>query len=120
MSFALRSRLSLSLVILPAFSFLLGACGGGANSSGGDISTDPATIAKGEASFIRNCSGCHNFRQDGIGPQLAGATDQVSSDWMRRFIKNPQQVISSGDQQAGVLHDNYIVVMPSFANLDDS
>lgn len=120
MSFAFRSRLSLSLVILPAFSFLLGACGGGANSSGGDISTDPATIARGEASFVRNCSGCHNFRQDGIGPQLAGVTTQVSADWIRQFIKNPQQVISSGDKQASALHDKYKVVMPPFSNLNDS
>ncbi len=120
MSFAFRSRLSLSLVVLPVLSFLLGSCGGGSNSSGGDISTDPATIARGEASFVRNCSGCHNFRQDGIGPQLAGVTTQVSADWIRQFIKNPQQVISSGDKQASALHDKYKVVMPPFSNLNDS
>ena len=83
------------------------------------IPTDSATIVAGEASFIQNCSGCHNFRQDGIGPQLGGLTTKVSADWIQHFVKNPQQIISSGDERAVQLFNRYKVVMPSFAGLKD-
>lgn len=111
MAFAFRPRL---LPFLTAC--LLTACHGG--SSGNDAPPDPATIAKGEASFTRNCSGCHNFRQDAIGPQLSGLT--ASSQWIRDFIRDPQKLLSSGDSQARRLHEKFKAVMPSFASLDDS
>ena len=77
------------------------------------ISTDPAIIAKGESFFNKNCSGCHNFRQDGIGPQLSGLTTDVSAEWIQQFITNPQQVILSGDERAAQLIKKYKTVMPS-------
>src|SRR5882724_1948095 len=40
-----------------------------------NIDTDSLVIAKGETLFKQNCSACHNFRQDAIGPQLAGVTE---------------------------------------------
>jgi cytochrome c2 len=40
---------------------------------------DSAKIAKGEATFNQYCIGCHNFRQDGIGPQLGGLTAKVAA-----------------------------------------
>jgi len=83
------------------------------------ISADSATIAAGEASFNKNCSGCHNFRHDGIGPQLGGITTEVNADWIQHFIKNPQQVISSGDERAQQLFNKYKkTVMPSCATLE--
>ncbi len=83
------------------------------------ISDDPTLIAKGEILFNQQCSGCHNFRQDGIGPQLAGITQKESLHWLTSFIKNPQQVINSGDTTAVALYKNYKVVMPSFSALTD-
>ena len=66
-------------VILSAVLFLacLNACNSGTATNKKSISTDPATIAKGEASFNQYCSGCHNFKQDGIGPQLGGLSTPV-------------------------------------------
>src|SRR3954453_7289156 len=87
------------------------SCNSG-NSSANDISADSVTIAKGETSFNQNCSGCHNFRQDGIGPQLSGITTKVSPTWIEHFIKDPQQTISSGDEHAKQLFAKYKVVMP--------
>lgn len=81
------------------------------------ISEDPSIIAQGESSFNKNCSGCHNFRQDGIGPQLSGLTTTTSVDWIQHFITNPQQVISAGDERATQLIKKYKVVMPSFSAL---
>jgi glucose/arabinose dehydrogenase/mono/diheme cytochrome c family protein len=80
---------------------------------------DSATIARGEAIFKQSCSGCHNFRQDGIGPQLGGLTTLVSKQWIARFINNPQKVINSGDKRAVELFKKYKVVMPSFTALKE-
>jgi glucose/arabinose dehydrogenase len=95
------------------------ACDSGA-ASGKGISGDSATIAKGEVSFNKNCSGCHNFRQDGIGPKLSGLTEQVSADWIHQFIKNPKQAINDRDKRAEQLYNKYKVVMPSFETLSDN
>ncbi len=83
------------------------------------ISSDPATIAKGEVSFIQYCSGCHNFRQDGIGPQLGGLTTEVSADWIQHFIRDSKKMIESGDERAQQLFKKYRTVMPPFAALKD-
>lgn len=83
------------------------------------ISSDPSIIAKGESSFTKNCSGCHNFRQEGIGPQLSGITEEASVEWIQNFIKNPKQVIESGDQRAQMLIKKYRVLMPSFTTYSD-
>lgn len=96
------------------------SCNSGASVDNSSISTDSATIATGEASFNNHCSSCHNFRNDGIGPQLGGVTTEVSVDWIQNFIKNSQQVISSGDKRALQLFNQYKkAVMPSFAAIKD-
>ncbi|MEJ7681978.1 MAG: cytochrome c [Segetibacter sp.] len=109
------------IVILSAVLLLLyfNACNSGRSAGNSSISSDSATIAKGEASFNQHCSGCHNFRQDGIGPQLGGLTTKASADWIQHFIKDPQKVINSGDQHAQQLYKKYKVMMPSFAALTD-
>lgn len=90
--------------------------GSGKNS----IATDSVTIATGDFSFNKNCSGCHNFRQDGIGPQLSGVTKKFNKDWLLGFIKNSQQVIRSGDTTAVQLFNRYKkAVMPSFEGLGE-
>lgn len=75
---------------------------------------DSAKIEKGETLFNQNCIGCHNFRQDGTGPQLGGLTTQVPATWIEHFIQDPQKIIRSGDKRAQQLYKKYKVVMPSF------
>ncbi len=109
--------------LLGLIAFLLWSCLNSCNSANSSdkitISSDSATIAKGEKSFYYNCSSCHNFKQDGIGPQLGGITEKVSADWIESFIKNPQIAIASGDKRANELIKKYKVVMPSFDALQD-
>ncbi len=108
------------LLIIPgAFLILLyfASCNSGTSVDHSSIATDSVTIAVGEIAFNQHCSGCHNFRQDDIGPQLGGLTTEVSADWIEHFIKNPQQIITSGDKRAQELFKKYKVVMPSFASL---
>jgi glucose/arabinose dehydrogenase/mono/diheme cytochrome c family protein len=105
--------------MISLLAFFISSCGAGSGADK-EITTDSAVIAHGEAVFSQHCSGCHNFRQDGIGPQLGGVTRRLSADRIRRFIKDPGAVIASGDEPARQLHDRYKTVMPSFASLGDS
>jgi glucose/arabinose dehydrogenase/cytochrome c2 len=107
------------LIILTTLLFLyLVSCKPGA-SNNDSIASDSATIAAGEKSFNINCSGCHNFRQDAIGPQLSGLTNNISADWIENFIKDPQQLINSKDTHAVQLHEKYKTIMPSFSWLKE-
>ena len=84
------------------------------------ISTDPSKIASGEIVFNTYCSGCHNFRQKGIGPQLSNITTIESAEWIYNFIKDPQSILRSGDKHAQELYHEYKTAMPSFNTLNDS
>src|SRR5882724_8477111 len=92
------------------------SCRSGNTPDTSSNATDSATIAMGEASFIQKCSGCHNFRQDGIGPQLGGITNEVSVDWIQLFMMDPKKIIESGDERAQKLFKQFHAVMPSFAS----
>lgn len=83
------------------------------------ISTDPAVIAKGEAAFSQNCSSCHGFKQDGIGPRLGGITQTASTDWIKSFIKDPKSKVESGDERGKRLVSRFKTIMPSFGHLSD-
>ena len=107
------------LISLAALLFLyMLSCKPG-TSSNDSIASDSLTIAAGEKSFNINCSGCHNFRQDAIGPQLSGLTNDISADCIENFIKDPQQLISSKDAHAVQLHEKYKTTMPSFSWLKE-
>ncbi|MEP7110576.1 MAG: PQQ-dependent sugar dehydrogenase [Ferruginibacter sp.] len=107
--------ISLAVLLLLYFT----SCNSGPALDTSSISTDTATIAKGEASFIQYCSSCHNFRQGSIGPQLGGLTDSVATGWIRHFIRDPMKIIESGDLRAQQLFKKYKVAMPSFAGFTD-
>ena len=98
--------------------FFFHSCGSGDNNKNA-IASDSASIASGESAFTKNCSGCHNFTQDGIGPQLAGLTDKVPAEWISRFVHDPKKTIDGGDERAKMLFDKYHTVMPSFSSLGD-
>ncbi|MCW3106566.1 MAG: c-type cytochrome [Segetibacter sp.] len=113
----IKNYLLISTAVLLLLSCV--ACNSSPSADNRSIAADSATIAKGEVSFNKNCSGCHNFRQDGIGPQLGGLTTKVSVAWIQHFIKDPQKVITSGDERGQQLYKKYKVFMPSFAVLKD-
>ena len=94
----MQKKIFASLIVL-SFLFYVCSCRSG-TSSNDSIASDSLTIAAGEKSFNINCSGCHNFRQDAIGPQLSGLTNDISADWIENFIKDPQQLINSKDAHA--------------------
>jgi mono/diheme cytochrome c family protein len=83
------------------------------------IPTDSLTIIAGQTLFTQNCGACHNFKEDGIGPQLGGLTKNVSSDWIKKFINDPKGIIESGDKRAKELFEKYKAIMPPFAQYSD-
>lgn len=99
--------------------YFLYSCNSNTSTRNNSISSDTAVIAKGKDLFNRNCVSCHVFSHDDIGPKLGGITTEVSTGWLLRFIKNPKQVISAGDQRADILFKKYKSVMPSFAFLKE-
>ncbi|GEO09067.1 PQQ-dependent sugar dehydrogenase [Segetibacter aerophilus] len=107
------------LIVLAAFLFRLLLIAGVPDSLDNWDAEDSTRVAKGESLFNQNCTGCHSFRQDGIGPNLGGLTAKVSPSWIERFIKNPQKTIKAGDKRGQQLLKKYKVVMPSFALKED-
>ena len=104
--------------IICALCFLLSFCNSKTSTSE-HLASDTAAIRRGQTIFAQQCGACHNFRRDGIGPQLGGLLSSVSSEWVAKFVKNPQSVIESGDERAHLLFEKYKTVMPSFQNMSE-
>jgi mono/diheme cytochrome c family protein len=83
-------------------------------------STDKQVVAKGQVLFQNNCATCHNFRQKGIGPNLAGVTAEVTPAWLRTFIRNAPEQIGAGDKRATALFKEYNQYMPDFTTLQET
>jgi mono/diheme cytochrome c family protein len=71
-------------------------------------------IQHGMTLFNQHCASCHNFSENGIGPNLTGITSQVDKEWLINFIANPPAVIASGDERAVSLFEKYKQYMPPF------
>ncbi len=107
---------SVHIIVFFILSLIL-SCGPG--KSPNIIATDSLSISQGQQLFQTTCSGCHNFRHDGIGPNLSGITETDSVGWIKEFIRNPKAVIDSGGEHAKKLFADYHSVMPSFTTLKD-
>lgn len=67
----------------------------------------------GEGLFQQRCSACHSIGGGRlVGPDLKGVNDRRSEEWLLKFIKSSQAVISSGDAAAKALFAEYKMVMP--------
>ena len=71
-------------------------------------------IQHGMQLFNQYCASCHNFSENGIGPNLSGITSEVDKEWLIAFIHNPPEVIESGDERAVALFEKYKQYMPPF------
>lgn len=80
---------------------------------------DSASIKSGQKIFTENCSACHNFKEDGIGPQLGGLTLIMPVEWIKKFIKDPKTILESGDERASHLHEQFKTIMPSFPHYSE-
>lgn len=78
---------------------------------------DELTIQHGLDLFVTHCANCHNFEENGIGPNLSGVTRQQTKEWLVKFIANPIAVIKSGDAHANELFKTYKQYMTPFPQL---
>jgi len=108
-------------IVIPAIVSMLvfASCNSNTPAENDRISTDTADITAGRKIFTKNCASCHEFKHDGIGPDLSGVTREVSAEWLIKFIKNPQEIISSGDKRADSLFKKFKSVMPPFSSFTD-
>jgi glucose/arabinose dehydrogenase/mono/diheme cytochrome c family protein len=107
------------LLLLLCIVFTFAACQNSSPSTA-DIPSDSLTIAKGKQLFFQNCSGCHEFKTNGIGPSLGGITHTADFVWLKKFIKDPAAMVASGDSNAVQVYKQYSKPpMPSFAFLSD-
>ncbi len=64
--------------------------------------------------FDTVCVACHTIGAGvRIGPDLAGVTERRSTDWLRSFIRDPEQMRKSGDPVATANLAQYGVPMPN-------
>lgn len=104
-------------LIAGCFGFTFISCSSGKTTN--TISTDSLSIANGKILFDQNCSGCHGFIHDGIGPNLSGVTKSDSLDWLRQFIRSPKTMVESGNEHAKKILTSYHTLMPSFPAIKD-
>ena len=86
-----------------------------------EIPTEPAAVKAGETLFVANCKACHAVDRKLVGPALAGIEGRAPSiQWIIDFVHNSSRVISSGDEYAVKLYNEYNKTqMTAFTSLKD-
>jgi glucose/arabinose dehydrogenase/mono/diheme cytochrome c family protein len=77
-------------------------------------SVSSAQLSLGKTIFNSQCISCHNFRQKGIGPNLANLFTQTNKAWVTEFIKNPAAMQKKGDKRTLALIKEFKQLMPSY------
>ncbi|MCM8568776.1 c-type cytochrome [Gramella jeungdoensis] len=86
------------------------------SSAGSDLG-DPAA---GKELFNSLCAACHKPYSESIGPALHGVTDRRDMEWIQSWISNSAAMISSGDQEAVAIYEEYNqTAMPAFPQLSN-
>ncbi|HJV50912.1 MAG TPA: multicopper oxidase domain-containing protein [Noviherbaspirillum sp.] len=83
--------------------------------------TDPDEI-QAKQQFESKCLACHAIeggRGKKIGPDLAGVTKRRSDDWLRRWLKSPEQMLASDADAKTLLKQFNNLPMPN-QNLSDA
>jgi len=77
--------------------------------------TPPAKPASMHAMFAKACAGCHSIgRGDRVGPDLAGVAERRQTEWLMRFIANPDSLRRQKDPIALALMHKYPTIrMPA-------
>lgn len=107
------------LVLTLLSTLLLNGCKTRETDSGNADTADSVAISHGQVAFTQNCSSCHNFKTDGIGPHLGGLTKEAPVEWIKKFIQDPKAMIEMGDERASRLFEKYKAMMPSFSHLKE-
>ena len=71
------------------------------HAQGAGMTVDPALAKQGANLFVqRGCQGCHTIgKGKGAGPDLAGVFHRRSLDWIKHWLKAPDQMLTSDDPE---------------------
>ena len=70
--------------------------------------------------FKNRCAACHTLgKGDTVGPDLAGVTTRRDRDWLTRYLKAPDQMLTDKDPIAVALSEKYTVPMPNLRLNED-
>jgi cytochrome c551/c552 len=72
----------------------------------------------GGAIFEQKCLQCHTIGDRLVGADLKNVLERRSRDWIKKWVKSPQQMIDNKDEQALELIKQYNDIMPP-QNLSD-
>lgn len=65
-------------------------------------------LNKGKYIFSTHCAACHTIGQgDQVGPDLRGVTGRRNSDWLARYIADPDKLLAQKDPTALALFEKY-------------
>lgn len=70
------------------------------------------SIQRGKELFEIQCAACHNFTQNGIGPELSQTMKKRDKNWLISYLKNPQKTMATEPN-----FDKRTIAMPAFAHL---
>jgi cytochrome c2 len=89
--------------------------------SSGSFGSDEAAVKKGKGLFqARGCFGCHTVGKGKLaGPDLAGVMDRREGDWMRKWLKSPDEMLASDPAAQEMLKEYKGVKMPNMKLKDD-
>lgn len=75
---------------------------------------DEELVAKGEKIYKEKaCASCHTFGKGRlVGPDLQGATERREEEWLKKWIKNPDEMLRT-DPIAKEMLKEYMVPMPN-------
>jgi protein SCO1/2 len=80
----------------------------------GSMSVDKNLAKRGKTLFSnRGCNACHTFGKKLAGPDLVGATERRDSVWMRRWLKNTDEMLESDSIAQAMLVEYQNVKMPN-------
>ena len=84
------------------------------------LSEDAGVLSAGESLFKANCTQCHAIHDVVVGPALKNVHERRSLEWLNAWIKNSQKLISTGDEDAVAIWEEYNkTAMPAYPFSDE-
>src|SRR5882724_11411148 len=102
-------------------SLMVGALVFGGSVAQAQMNVDANLAKKGASMFkSKGCTACHTIGKGKLaGPDLAGVTERRSHDWLKRWLKNPTDLIGSDSIADAMVVEAKNVKMPNL-HLSDS
>jgi protein SCO1 len=84
------------------------------------VAVDKDLAKRGKTLFTnRGCNACHTFGKKLAGPDLVGATERRELDWLRRWLKNTEEMLQSDSIAQALLVEYQNVKMPNLKLSDE-